>query len=95
MKLHVTRRRRRDGLVELRPRDHRVERPEWYTAGFTVLLLAWGLFVSTAIPPQLLAVVLLALVAGELCLAIRSLLALRNPRAQLVGFARASRRFRR
>ncbi len=91
MRLHVTRRRRRDGLVELRPRDQRVERPEWYTAGFTVLLLAWGLFVSTAIPPKLLGAVMLGLVLGELCLAIRGLLALRHPRAQVVVFARGMR----
>jgi hypothetical protein len=91
MKLHVTRRRRPDGLVVLLPRDHRVERPEWYTAGFSVLLLAWGLFVSTAIPAQLVAVVLVGLAAGELCFAIRTLLELRNPRAQVVAFARASR----
>lgn len=91
MKLHVTRRRRPDGLVQLLPRDHRVERPEWYMAGFSVLLLAWGLFVSTAIPAQLLLAVLLGLVGGELCLAVRSLLDHRNPPAQVVAFARSAR----
>ncbi len=91
MNLHVTRRTRPDGLVQLLPRDHRVERPEWYTAGFTVLLVAWGLFVSTAIPAQLVAAVLLGLVGGELCLAVRALLGMRNPRARVVAFARSAR----
>lgn len=91
MELHVTRRRRPDGLVELLPRDHRVERPEWYAAGFSVLLMAWGLFVSTAIPAQVVAAVLLGLVAGELCFAIRALLDLRHPPAQVVVLARGQR----
>ena len=91
MRLHVTRRRRPDGLTVLLPRDHRVERPEWYTAAFSVLLTAWALFVSTAIPAQVLGAVLLGLVLGELCLAIRTLLELRHPRAQVVLLSRASR----
>ncbi len=92
MRLHVTRRRRPDGLIVLLPRDHRVERPQWYAAGFSVLLTAWALFVSTAIPAQVLLAVLLGLVLGELCLAIRTLLDLRHPPAEVVAFARASRR---
>jgi hypothetical protein len=91
MRLHVTRRRRPDGLIVLLPRDHRVERPEWYTAGFSVLLTAWALFVSTAIPAQVLGAILLGLVLGELCFAIRTLLDLRNPRADVVFLSRATR----
>lgn len=91
MKLHVTRRTRQDGLVVLLPRDQRVERPEWYTAGFSVLLLTWGLFISTAIPPALLGAVMLALLAGELCLALRALRDLRHPRAEVVGLAHPRR----
>jgi hypothetical protein len=79
--------------VQLLPRDHRVERPEWYMAGFSVLLLAWGLFISTAIPAQLMAAVLVCLIVGELCLAIRTLLELRHPRAQVVAIARTRFRF--
>ncbi len=91
MRLHVTRRRRADGLTVLLPRDHRIERPQWYAAGYSVLLAAWALFVSTAIPAQVLLAVLLGLVLGELCLAIRTLLDLRNPRAEVLVFARARR----
>jgi hypothetical protein len=85
---HVVRGRRTDGLIELRPRDQRLERPDWYFAAFTVILLATGLFMSAAIPPALLAAVLAAALSGEVCLSLRDLLLLRRPRAEIFVLAR-------
>ncbi len=86
---HVARRRRADGLTELRPIDARLERPGWYLAAFTVILFAGALFVSTAIPASLVATVLGATLGGEVCFAIRDLLDLRRPPAPVVVLARA------
>lgn len=89
---HVTRRLRPDGLTQLSPREQHVQRPEWYLAAFSVLLLSWGLFISTAIPPQLVGALLLGGVVGEACFAVRALLERRNPPAEVLVLARTQRR---
>ncbi|BDG02168.1 hypothetical protein [Anaeromyxobacter oryzae] len=89
---NVVRRRRADGITELRPIDERLERPGWYLGAFTVLLFACALFVSTAIPPTLLAAVIAAALSGELCMTCRDLLDHRRPPAQIVVLARARAR---
>jgi hypothetical protein len=86
---HVVRKRRADGITELRPIDARLERPGWYLATFTVLLATCALFVSAQIPPSLFAAMIVAAIFGELCFALRDLLDQRRPLADVVVLARA------
>jgi hypothetical protein len=89
---HVIRRRRPDGITELRPRDEQIQRFEWYLDSFTAFLAATGLFVSTLIPPLLLGWVILGCLLGELCLDVRAYLLLRRPAAPVLVLAPTARR---
>jgi hypothetical protein len=89
---HAIRRRRPDGITELRPRDQRIDRSEWYLEAFTAFLLAAGLFVSTMIPPMLLGWVILGCLCGELCLDVRAYLLLRRPLAPVYVLTSSVRR---
>lgn len=80
---HVVRRLRPDGIVELRPRDVRVERPEWYLGAYTTFLVSGALFISTAVPAQLVAITFLGCLLGEVCFALRALAGLRRPLAEV------------
>lgn len=86
---HVLTLHRADGLTELRPTDRRLTRSEWYLGAFTVLLVAGALFVATALPAQVMLAFLVAVASGELCFALRSLGALRQPPAEVVTLRQA------
>jgi hypothetical protein len=92
----LIRRRRPDGVTQLFPRDARFGRAEWTMASFTTLLFANVLFLSTAIPIQLVGLVVLAWAAGEACYAIRTLRLMRRPPAEVreLAPAHAQRRAR-
>jgi hypothetical protein len=84
---HVVRRRRPDGITELRPIDARLERPGWYLATFSVLFATCALFVSAQIPPSLFGAMIVAAIFGELCFGLRDLLDQRRPLAEVVVLA--------
>jgi hypothetical protein len=85
---HVHLERRKDGLIHLRPSEPRFTRAEWYLAAFTTFMIAAGMFIAAVVPPLLLAMLLMAVLVGELCFALRDLLDLRRPRADVLAFAR-------
>jgi len=80
----VSIRNRKDGIVELVPRLAPVERTDRLLVIVTVLLVAAGLFVSGAMPAEVLAAVAASCVAGEVVLGVKALaLALFRPAAQV------------
>ena len=88
---HVPLEKRPDGLIHLRPAEPRVTRSEWYLAAFTTFMVAGGMFIAAAVPPFLLAMLLAGVLLGEVCFALRSLLDLRHPPAQVLVLARGRR----
>ncbi len=81
------RRRRTDGVVQIVRTEEHPEPSERYLAMFTVILVANGLFLATAIPAQLLALVVGCCLGGELSLGLRTLLLRRHPRAEVLELA--------
>ncbi len=81
------RRRRADGVVEIVRAEEHPEQSERYLAMFTVVLVANALFLATAIPPQLLAIVVGCCLVGEASLGVRALLLRRHPRAEVLELA--------
>ena len=77
------RHRRHDGLPAIVPSGEHLDRAERTLIMFTVALVTHGLYLSAAIPFQLLVLVLASWAGGEFALAFRALLSLRHPRAEV------------
>jgi hypothetical protein len=77
--MHVTRRHRQDGIVELSPKLAPLAPADRLLVIVTVLLAANGLFVCGAIPAPVAAAIAVSCLAGEVVLGLKAvvLLALR------------------
>ena len=89
----VTIRCRADGITELTPKLAPLAPVYRVMVIGTVLLITGGFFLSGAVPPMVAALLAGSCLAGDLVLALRSLLLRLRPQAQVVEVARfASRR---
>jgi hypothetical protein len=70
--MHVTRRHRHDGIVELSPKLAPLAPADRLLVIVTVLLVAGGLFVSGAIPAAVAAAVAASCLAGEVFLGLKA-----------------------
>lgn len=87
--MDVTIRNRRDGVVELAPKHPPLDLVHRLLLAGTVFLASLSLFVSGAMPPEVLLAIAVSCFAGEVVLGVRALvLRMLHPAAQILELAR-------
>jgi hypothetical protein len=87
--MDVTIRNRRDGVVELAPKHAPTDLVHRLLLAGTILLASLSLFVSGEMPPEVLAAIAVACLAGDVVLGVRALaLRMLHPAAQVLELAR-------